>query len=226
MAAAAAATARGGDSSSSGCCDGNNCSTCAVVPSTRNTWSSSWLAAMPGPHTTCYCVCTCSAGTAENWRPDYQQFTAADKGRNMKDWEGEEWLNIRSDNVRRIMRAVRALLMRIGLDSCSGSAPGARQCMAACSTGGHHRHVAASAACVVVRTQEAAGTDWRSTHGHVWRPCFPCHNPAHLFCVFSCCRLLFEPCRGYRCARTRDSWRWTQVGGHLTTSCCTSVSAA
>jgi hypothetical protein len=35
----------------------------------------------------------------------------------MKDWEGEEWLNIRSDNVRRIMREVRTLLGLASQDS-------------------------------------------------------------------------------------------------------------
>jgi|SRR6185295_3899969 len=47
-------------------------------------------------------VCYISAGTYENWRPDANRFTSADKGRS-NGWPGENWIDIRSSNVRAIM---------------------------------------------------------------------------------------------------------------------------
>lgn len=50
-------------------------------------------------------ICYFSAGSSENWRPDFSEFAAADKGNPLAGWQGELWLDIRSDNVRRIMAA-------------------------------------------------------------------------------------------------------------------------
>ncbi|WP_244115038.1 endo alpha-1,4 polygalactosaminidase, partial [Burkholderia cepacia] len=55
-------------------------------------------------------VCYFSAGSSEDWRPDFGQFAPADKGKVVKrspdsDWEGENWLDTRSANVRAIMTA-------------------------------------------------------------------------------------------------------------------------
>lgn len=50
-------------------------------------------------------VCYFSAGSAEDWRPDYSQFTAADLGSPLSGWAGETWVDTRSANVRRIMQA-------------------------------------------------------------------------------------------------------------------------
>jgi len=44
-------------------------------------------------------ICYFSAGTSENWRPDYSSFAAADMGAALPDWPGENWLNLRSDAV-------------------------------------------------------------------------------------------------------------------------------
>jgi hypothetical protein len=44
-------------------------------------------------------ICYFSAGTSENWRPDYSSFTSADQGADLPDWPGEKWLDLRSDNV-------------------------------------------------------------------------------------------------------------------------------
>ena len=52
-----------------------------------------------------YPVCYISAGTWENWRPDASKFLSSDKGKSVTGWQGEKWLNIRSDNVKTIMRA-------------------------------------------------------------------------------------------------------------------------
>jgi len=49
-------------------------------------------------------VCYFSAGSAEDWRPDYNQFKAADKGNNLDGWPGEKWVDTRSANVRNIMK--------------------------------------------------------------------------------------------------------------------------
>lgn len=44
-------------------------------------------------------ICYFSAGTAEDWRPDYLQFTKEVKGEPLGDWPGEEWLDIRNLTV-------------------------------------------------------------------------------------------------------------------------------
>ncbi|KAF2427812.1 endo alpha-1,4 polygalactosaminidase [Tothia fuscella] len=50
-------------------------------------------------------ICYFSAGTSENWRPDYKSFTATDQGDALKDWEGENYVNLKSANVVKIMKA-------------------------------------------------------------------------------------------------------------------------
>jgi hypothetical protein len=52
-----------------------------------------------GHHTICYI----SAGTSENWRPDFGRFQASDQGSGVSGWAGENWLDTRSSNVRAIM---------------------------------------------------------------------------------------------------------------------------
>ncbi len=44
-------------------------------------------------------VCYFSAGTSENWRPDYSSFTAAVKGSAVQGWAGENWLDVRNTAV-------------------------------------------------------------------------------------------------------------------------------
>lgn len=61
-------------------------------------------------------VCYFSAGSSENWRPDYAQFTAADKGKALDGWPGENWLDVRSANVRGIMAARLDLAKSKGCD--------------------------------------------------------------------------------------------------------------
>ncbi|KAL4903361.1 glycoside hydrolase superfamily [Aspergillus multicolor] len=48
-------------------------------------------------------ICYFSAGTYENWREDASSFSSSDLGAALPDWEGENWLDLRSDNVRAIM---------------------------------------------------------------------------------------------------------------------------
>jgi hypothetical protein len=51
-------------------------------------------------------ICYFSAGSREDWRPDAINFTSADYGKKMGDpWKGENWANVTSDNVRKIMKA-------------------------------------------------------------------------------------------------------------------------
>jgi hypothetical protein len=61
-------------------------------------------------------ICYFSAGSAENWRPDYKQFASSDKGNNLAGWAGERWLDTRSANVRNIMQARLALAVSKGCD--------------------------------------------------------------------------------------------------------------
>lgn len=48
-------------------------------------------------------VCYFSAGSSEHWRADFKHFRPADMGKNMSGWQGERWLDTRSDNVRSLM---------------------------------------------------------------------------------------------------------------------------
>ncbi len=48
-------------------------------------------------------ICYFSAGSSESWRPDYSRFSQGDLGLKLDGWEGERWLDIRSQNVRKIM---------------------------------------------------------------------------------------------------------------------------
>jgi len=48
-------------------------------------------------------ICYFSAGSYEDWRDDAGEFEAADLGDPLGEWPGEYWLDIRSEDVRRIM---------------------------------------------------------------------------------------------------------------------------
>lgn len=61
-------------------------------------------------------VCYFSAGSSENWRPDFDRFRAADQGKPLDHWPGERWLDVRSKNVRRIMTARLDLAATRGCD--------------------------------------------------------------------------------------------------------------
>lgn len=50
-------------------------------------------------------VCYFSAGSGEDWRPDYGGFAAADLGAALAGWAGERWLDTRSASVRSVMAA-------------------------------------------------------------------------------------------------------------------------
>lgn len=52
-----------------------------------------------------YPVCYFSAGTWEDWRADSSRFPTAAIGQALDDWPGEKWLDIRSAEVRNIMKA-------------------------------------------------------------------------------------------------------------------------
>ena len=49
-------------------------------------------------------ICYFSAGSYEEWRPDAKSFMPGDLGNPLDGWAGESWLDIRSDNVRSIMK--------------------------------------------------------------------------------------------------------------------------
>lgn len=61
-------------------------------------------------------ICYFSAGSYENWRDDAGDFLSTDLGNNLDDWAGEKWLDIRSDNVRSIMRERLDLAAQKGCD--------------------------------------------------------------------------------------------------------------
>ncbi|HEX7642903.1 MAG TPA: endo alpha-1,4 polygalactosaminidase [Burkholderiaceae bacterium] len=61
-------------------------------------------------------VCYFSAGSSENWRPDYSSFLASDMGNALDGWPGENWLDTTSANVRKIMQARLDLAVTKGCD--------------------------------------------------------------------------------------------------------------
>ena len=48
-------------------------------------------------------ICYFNAGAYEDWREDAYKFDPEDIGKPMEGWEGEYWLNIKSEKVRQIM---------------------------------------------------------------------------------------------------------------------------
>lgn len=65
-------------------------------------------------------VCYFSAGSSENFRPDFGRFNAAELGNPLPNYPDERWLDIRSANVRAIMQARFDLAQQKG---CSGVEP-------------------------------------------------------------------------------------------------------
>ncbi|KAF2668764.1 family 114 glycoside hydrolase, partial [Microthyrium microscopicum] len=62
-------------------------------------------------------ICYYSAGSAENWRSDYGSFSSSDKGEGLQGWAGENWLNIRSNNVLNVMKKRIDLASQKGCDA-------------------------------------------------------------------------------------------------------------
>lgn len=65
-------------------------------------------------------ICYFSAGSSENWRPDFSSFPDSILGSPLDDWEGERWLDIRSDEVFAIMEDRLDLAVEKG---CNGVEP-------------------------------------------------------------------------------------------------------
>ncbi len=61
-------------------------------------------------------VCYFSAGSSEDWREDYSNFKTTDVGKPLGEWPGENWLDIRSQNVFDIMLARLDLAKTKGCD--------------------------------------------------------------------------------------------------------------
>jgi hypothetical protein len=64
----------------------------------------------------CKVLCYFSAGSGENWRPDYAQFLGTDLGKPLEGWEGERWLDVRSQRVLDLMLARLNLAAERGCD--------------------------------------------------------------------------------------------------------------
>ena len=61
-------------------------------------------------------ICYFSAGTYEDWRPDAKSFRDSDIGSPLDDWEGESWVDLRSKNVREIMKKRLDMAVEKGCD--------------------------------------------------------------------------------------------------------------
>jgi len=61
-------------------------------------------------------ICYFSGGSYENWRSDKAEFVEADLGKTLDGWAEERWLDIRSANVKRIMKIRLNLAKEKGCD--------------------------------------------------------------------------------------------------------------
>ena len=61
-------------------------------------------------------ICYFSAGSYEQWRDDAGQYSEADKGQPLAGWPGERWLDVRSENVKEIIRIRLDLAKQKGCD--------------------------------------------------------------------------------------------------------------
>jgi hypothetical protein len=61
-------------------------------------------------------ICYFSAGTYEDWRDDASDFDEADLGKNLDDWPGEKWVNVKSTKIRKIMQTRLDLAVKKGCD--------------------------------------------------------------------------------------------------------------
>ncbi|KAG5756254.1 hypothetical protein H9Q69_000591 [Fusarium xylarioides] len=62
-------------------------------------------------------ICYFSAGSWEDWRDDKNQFKKADLGKTLDGWPDEKWLNLRSTNIRNIMKKRIKLAAQKGCDA-------------------------------------------------------------------------------------------------------------
>jgi len=50
-------------------------------------------------------ICYFSGGSREEWREDSSKFGSSDYGQGLEGWAGENWVDVKSQNVRDIMKA-------------------------------------------------------------------------------------------------------------------------
>ncbi|OAG11570.1 family 114 glycoside hydrolase, partial [Paraphaeosphaeria sporulosa] len=62
-------------------------------------------------------ICYFSAATAETWRSDYKDFDKKDLGLELPDWPGERYLDIRRDNVLKVIKKRIDLAAEKGCDA-------------------------------------------------------------------------------------------------------------
>jgi hypothetical protein len=62
-------------------------------------------------------ICYFSAGSSEDWRPDYNDFPASSKGPCLDGWAGERWLDTRDAGVFEVMKKRIALASQKGCDA-------------------------------------------------------------------------------------------------------------
>jgi hypothetical protein len=61
-------------------------------------------------------ICYFSAGSSEDWRPDYMDFPSSAKGPCLDGWAGERWLDTRDSGVFDVMKKRIALAAQKGCD--------------------------------------------------------------------------------------------------------------
>ena len=79
-------------------------------------------------------ICYFSAGSREDWRSDAGQFKSGDYGQALDGWPGENWVNVKSTNVRAIMKkrieaAAAAGCTAIDPDNVDGYVRSSRRCV-------------------------------------------------------------------------------------------------
>jgi len=63
-----------------------------------------------------FVICYFSAGSSEEWRDDFELFEESDMGKKLDGWDGENWLDVRSQNVFDIMLTRLDLAVTKGCD--------------------------------------------------------------------------------------------------------------
>lgn len=61
-------------------------------------------------------ICYFSGGSYESWRPDASNYNRAVRGKSLVGWQGEQWLDIRTENVRSIIKSRLDLAKSKGCD--------------------------------------------------------------------------------------------------------------
>jgi hypothetical protein len=61
-------------------------------------------------------ICYFSAGSGEDWRPDYGSISTEALGKGLEGWPGEKWLDTRSEGLRKVLKSRLDMAKTAGCD--------------------------------------------------------------------------------------------------------------